>query len=224
MGVERLNGTMDIGPPIEGTPFNKGERSNSINSVCIILWDTPQFYFLCMARSKQSKHEILERLTTSLDKALSIIFVSVKGLSVHEMEEFRGTLRAEASECVVAKKTLMTKAFAEAGSSIDFKTLDGEVAAVFGYADQVAPARLVNTFGKQHEHLKILAGILKDDAKGTIALTVSTITALATLPSRAELRARVVGSLAAPLRNCVGMLSAPARAFVQVLNAYAQTK
>ncbi len=177
-----------------------------------------------MARSKQSKQEILDRLATSADKAFSVIFVSVKGLGVHEMEGLRKILRTESSECVVAKKTLMTKAFASTDASIDFKALDGEVAAVFGYADQVAPARLISTFAKQHGSLKVLAGLLKEESSGITLLTVSTIAALASLPSRDELRAQVVGSLAAPLRNCVGILSAPARAFVQVLNAYAQTK
>lgn len=177
-----------------------------------------------MARSKQSKQEILNRLAASADKALSVIFVSVKGLGVHEMEWLRKHLRSESSECIVAKKTLMTKVFAGTEAPIDFKALDGEVAAVFGYVDQVAPARLISTFAKQHESLKVLAGLLRGESSGMTTLSVSTIVALASLPSRDELRAKIVGSLAAPLRNCVGILSAPARAFVQVLNAYAQTK
>lgn len=177
-----------------------------------------------MARSKQSKQEILNRLAASADKALSVIFVSVKGLGVHEMEGFRKTLRTESSECIVAKKTLMTKVFASKEAPIDFKALDGEVAAVFGYADQVAPARLISTFAKQHESLTVLAGLLGDESSGMTPLSVSAIAALASLPSRDELRAKVVGSLAAPLRNFVGVLQAPVRGLVHVLNAYAQSK
>ncbi|MEK7122938.1 MAG: 50S ribosomal protein L10, partial [Patescibacteria group bacterium] len=111
----------------------------------------------------------------------------------------------------------------EKGASLDFKGMEGEVAAVFGYADQVAPARILAGFAKQHEALAMRAGLLKND-DGLEPLTEAAIKALATLPTRDELRARVVGSLAAPLRNCVGVLQAPLRDFVQVMNAYAQSK
>ncbi|MBI4252788.1 50S ribosomal protein L10 [Candidatus Uhrbacteria bacterium] len=176
-----------------------------------------------MARSKQSKQDILEKLADALGRSVSVVFASVKGLKVYELEELRKTLRTEGNECFVAKKTLLSRAFSTMETKFDFRGMDGEVAAVFGYTDQVAPARVLSAFGKTHEKLTILAGFIKDEASGVQSLTSSAIAALALLPSRDELRARVVGSLAAPLRNCVGVLQGPLRAFAQVLNAYAQT-
>lgn len=177
-----------------------------------------------MARSKQSKQDALSRLSTALESAVSVVFTSVKGLKVHEFEELRRTLRTEGNECVVAKKTILSRVFSSTEQSPNFKDMEGEVAAVFGYRDQVSPARILYSFGKTHEKLTILAGLLKDESSGIQLLTASAMTALALLPSRDELRAKAVGSLAAPLRNCVGILHAPLRAFVQTLHAFAQTK
>lgn len=176
-----------------------------------------------MARTRKGKEEILGRLASAIDSALSIVFVSVKGLTVHEVEALRKDLRAEQNECIVAKKTLLSRAFQEKGAPVDFKGMEGEVAAVFGTTDQVAPARILSTFAKQHENLTLLSGLLKDDGSMQ-ALSHATIMVLAALPSRDELRAKVVGSLAAPLRNFVGVLQGPVRGIVNVLNAYAQSK
>lgn len=176
-----------------------------------------------MARTRESKEEILGRLASAIERALSIVFVSVKGLTVHEIEAMRKDLRAEQNECMVAKKTLLFRAFAGTAATVDFKGMEGEVAAVFGYTDQVAPARILSTYAKQHENLTLLAGLLKDDGSMQ-PLSAASIMALAVLPSRDELRAKVVGSLAAPLRNFVGVLQGPARGIVYALNAYAQSK
>lgn len=177
-----------------------------------------------MARSKSSKEEILKRLEDAIDGSISIVFASVKGLRVHDIEDLRNILRSEQSECMVAKKTLLSRAFSNKGLDVDFKEMEGEIAAIFGYADQVAPARILSTFGKTHDHLAIGSGLLRDESQIFIALVSSAVKALALLPSRDELRARVAGSLVAPLRNCVGVLVAPLRSFVQVLNAVAETK
>lgn len=180
-------------------------------------------FFVFMARSKQSKEMALERLHDAINKSVSVVFASVKGLPVQELETLRKELRREDNECIVAKKTLLSRAFS-GEQSIDFKNMEGEVAAVFGYTDQVAPARILTAFGRQHEQLKAFSGLIKYDDKGMQLLSAAVVTELALLPSRDELRAKVVGSLVAPLRNCVGILQSPLRAFVQVLNAYAQTK
>lgn len=177
-----------------------------------------------MARTKQSKEMTLERLKNASSKSVSVVFASVKGLHAQELEGLRKALRSENNECIVAKKTLLSRAFSSVEPSLDFKNMEGEVAAVFGYADHVAPARILTALAKQYEHLKTFSGLLKDDENGVQFLSASAVMALALLPSRDELRAKVVGSLSAPLRNYVGVLQAPLRGFAQVLQAYAQTK
>lgn len=178
-----------------------------------------------MARTRKSKEEILDRLEKRIGTSTSIVFANVKGMKVKEIESLRSGLRAEDMECVVVKKTLLKKAFADQGiNSVDFKGLDGEVATVFSFADQVAPARILNVMAKKFEALGILAGLLRDSATGDQILTGAQIKSLALLPSRDELRAKVVGSLAAPMQGIVGVLNGVNRSLVQVLNAYSQSK
>lgn len=178
-----------------------------------------------MARSRKSKEDILDRLGNRIGKSTSIVFANVKGLKVKEIEALRNGLRKEDMECLVAKKTLLQRAFLDAGvNSFDFKGLDGEIATVFSFADQVAPARVLSSMKKQYEQLGILAGLLRDATSGDQILTGVQIRALALLPSRDELRAKLVGTLAAPMQGFVGVLSGSLRSLVQVLHAYSEQK
>ncbi len=177
-----------------------------------------------MARSKASKKEILNGLTESIEKSASIVFANLKGLKVKQIEQLRRALRAESVDCIVAKKTLLARAFIDAGiQSLDFKGMDGEIAAVFSYGDQVAPARILHTLSKQLEKLGILAGALRE--QGSLQVLSSTqIKALALLPSRDELRAKLVGTFSTPMSGFVGVLNGSLRSLVQVLHAYSEQK
>jgi len=173
-----------------------------------------------MARTRESKEEILKRLEDRIARSTSVVFANVKGLKVKDLEALRSDLRKEDMQCLVAKKTLLSSAFKHSGiAAIDFKSLDGEVATVFGFADQVAPARVLHAMTKRFDQLGILAGILRDATSGDQILTNSQIRSLAALPSRDELRGKLVGTLAAPMQGCVGVLSATLRSLVQVLKA-----
>lgn len=177
-----------------------------------------------MARSKESKKVILTGLNESIEKSTSIVFANLKGLKVKHIEQLRKALRAESIDCIVAKKTLLTRAFADSGmQGLDFKGMDGEIATVFSYGDQVAPARIIHTLSKQLEQLGILAGLLREQG-GVQILTGAQIKALALLPSRDELRAKLVGTLAAPMSGFVGVLNGSLRSLVQLLGAYAESK
>ncbi|MDP2630260.1 MAG: 50S ribosomal protein L10 [Candidatus Uhrbacteria bacterium] len=178
-----------------------------------------------MARTRKSKEDILDRLEDRIAKSTSVVFANVKGLKVKQIETLRSNLRKEDMECVVVKKTLLARAFSDAGiSSFDFKGLEGEVATVFSFADQVAPARVLTAMAKQYEPLGILAGLLRDASTGDHVLSSVQIRALALLPSRDELRAKVVGTLAAPMQGLVGVLNGSLRSLVQVLHAYSESK
>ncbi len=178
-----------------------------------------------MARSRESKGNILAGLQASVGASTAIIFANVKGMKVKDMETLRKSLRSEHIECMVAKKTLLDRAFSDAGvSNVEFKKMEGEIAVIFGSQDQVAPARIVSKLAKQFEPLSVIAGILRDAQNGNQLLSGKEINALAALPSRDELRAKLVGTLAAPMSGFVGVLNGSLRSLVQVLNAYSQSK
>ncbi len=178
-----------------------------------------------MARTKESKQVIIAQLREKLAQARSVIFVSLKGLRVKETEELRRNLRTERIDCMMAKKTLIRRSLEDRGvTGVDPKKYEGEVALVCGYDDEVAPARLLALFAKTHEALKLLGGLMFKESEAAMVMDAAQVKRLALLPSQSELRGKVVGSLAAPLRGLVSVLSGNARSLVIVLNAIKNAK
>lgn len=174
-----------------------------------------------MPKTKEQKRTILRELGDKVAKAKSVVFAKYSGLTVKENEDLRNKLRAEDSEYYVAKKTLFNLAFKDkAIEGLDIKKLDGQVAAVFGYTDEVAPAKIVDQFKKDKEgKIEFVGGILENkfiDAAG--------ISSLAKLPSKQELYAKIVGSINAPVSGFVNVLAGNLRNFVQVLKAVSEKK
>ena len=160
-----------------------------------------------MPKTRQEKEEAVKDLTEKVKNSKSLVFVDFDGLKVKEIEALRQKCREENVGYLVAKKTLMKLAFAEAGlTDTDPKTFDRGVATVFGYEDEVAPARIVSQFAKEHDALKTVGGVLEGKY-----VTSEKVIALSKLPSRDELLAKIVGSinvLAGNLRGLVGVLNA----------------
>ncbi|NUM25195.1 MAG: 50S ribosomal protein L10 [Candidatus Buchananbacteria bacterium] len=173
-----------------------------------------------MAKTRQKKEKMVKDLADKVGKAKSLVFVSFDGLKVKEVEELRRTFRAENVDYLVAKKTLMNVAFKEAGvEGFDSKAFTKEVATVIGYDDEVAPARMVEKFSKDHEALKSIGGVLEGKF-----VSREKVVELSKLPSRDELLAKVVGSINAPVSGFVNVLAGNLRNFVYVLNAIKSSK
>ena len=173
-----------------------------------------------MAKTRQQKETAVKDLTDKMTKAKAMVFVNFDGLKVKEVEELRKNFRTENIDYLVAKKTLMKIAFKDAGvEGVDEKTFAKEVGTVIGYDDEVAPARVVEKFAKEHEALKSIGGILEGKF-----VTREKVVELSKLPSKEQLLARVVGSIKAPISGFVNVLAGNLRGLVQVLDAIKNTK
>lgn len=162
----------------------------------------------------------MQDYTEKLKRSKGTVFANFDGLKVKEIEELRRKCRQQGIDYLVAKKTLMRLAFKEIGlSDVDPTTLEKGVTTVFGYNDEVAPAKIIGEFAKTHEFLKPVGGILEnkfiDSAK---------VIELSRLPSKLELLAKVVGSIQAPVSGFVNVLSGNLRNLVYVLNALKNSK
>jgi len=172
-----------------------------------------------MAKTRKKKEELVKDLNEKIKDSKSLIFANFDGLKVKEVEELRKNCRAENVDYLVAKKTLMKKAFKENGIEIDNSVFDKEVAVAFGREDEVAPARILKDFSKDHEALQAFGGVLEGEFVGQ-----EKVMALANLPSKEELLAKVVGSIKAPVSGFVNVLSGNLRNLVYVLNAIKDSK
>ncbi len=175
-----------------------------------------------MAITRAAKEEVVVKLQEELAQLKLAVLTDYRGLSVHEISELRNTLRKEGISYRVTKNTLLRLA---AGSIEKFKGLDpasfqGPMALAISAEDEVAPARVVFQYAKQHEALEIV-GALTGDGQ---LLSAAEVKALALLPTREQLLAQVVGTIAAPLTGFVGVLGANVRGIVTVLQAISEVK
>lgn len=174
-----------------------------------------------MPKSKTQKLATLEVLNEKIGKAKSVVFASFHGLPVKENEALRKELKLETSEYFVAKKTLLELAFKKAKfEGLNLRKLTGQIAVIFGFGDEVAPAKLVAKYKKSSDgKLNFAGGILENKF-----LSVEEVTALSALPGREELYAKLVGSINAPVSGFVNVLAGNLRGLVTVLKAVGEKK
>ncbi len=174
-----------------------------------------------MPKSKQQKQVISRDITERLRKAKAVVFTSFTNLGVKENENLRNALVAKDSEYYAAKKTLLKRALSELKiEGAESAELTGQVAVTFGYGDEVAAAKTIADFRKSNDgKIEFLGGILENRY-----IDAGAIAALATMPSKQELYAKIVGSINAPVSGFVNVLAGNLRSLVRVLSAIQETK
>ena len=172
-----------------------------------------------MAINKQKKQEIVKELADKFARAKSVFFTKYFGVKANDINDLRRKFKTAGGEYTVAKKTLMERAFADSKiEGLEVKELEGEVATVFSYEDEVTPAKILDEFAKTHEGMQVLGGILENKF-----LNAEQAHALAKLPSKKELYGQVVGTLQAPIAGFVNALAGNLRNLVYVLKAITLT-
>jgi len=172
-----------------------------------------------MAKTKEQKKEMVLSLQEKVDGAKSAVLFNYKGLKVKEIEELRRNLREKGVEVGVVKNTLLKIVLKQKGIEIANEDFDKPMAVAFGHEDEVAAAKEISGFAKKHEALEVLGGILENKM-----ISASAVNQLAQLPSREELYAKLVGSIASPLSGLVNVMSGNIRGLVNVINAYKDKK
>ncbi len=168
---------------------------------------------------KGKKEQLVAELHEKLQRATAAILTDYKGLNVAEITTLRDNLAAQGVEFKVVKNTLMRIAAKGTGAELVESLLKGTNAVAIAYDDPSVPAKILKAFGKQNEKLKVKGGVL-----GTRVLTVEDVLALADLPTREELLAKLLGTLHAVPTALVRVLSGVPRAFVGVLAAIQREK
>ena len=154
-----------------------------------------------------------------LSSSKGAVLVDYCGLTVAEDTELRSKMREAGVKYMVAKNTFIRIAAKEAGIEGLDAYLEHNTAVAFSAEDPVAPAKILNDFSKDHKALEIKAGIL--DGK---VIALDEVKALAELPSREELLAKLVGSMQAPISGLVNVPQGTIRNFVYTLEAVRQKK
>lgn len=172
-----------------------------------------------MAISRKKKEELVQQITETIKSSKSIVFADYQGLSVEEINQVRSELRKQGLKMKVIKQNLFAIAAQNAGASIETQGLKGHPIAYVFSSDEVAGAKTVYDFAKKNEKLEMIGGALEGKT-----ITMEELKALATMPSREEMYAKIVGSLSSPLRGIASVLQGNLRGLVSVLDQYAEQK
>ncbi|OGH98764.1 MAG: 50S ribosomal protein L10 [Candidatus Melainabacteria bacterium RIFOXYA12_FULL_32_12] len=161
--------------------------------------------------TKAFKNEKIQELSDSIAKSKVAIVTDYRGLTVAEITDLRRQLQKEGAEYTVVKNTLTKIAIKDTPYDGLENFLEGPSAVVFGFQDQVAPAKILTQFIKKAKKvdLKLKGGVLE----GKI-LSPEEIRQLSELPSKEELYAKILGSVNSPASGLVNVINGVARALV----------
>ena len=171
-----------------------------------------------------AKQAVVAQLKEQLESAKGVVLTSYKGLTVVQDTELRRELREAGVSYHVVKNTMLRIAAKEAGIEGIEEHLEGTTAFAFSTEDAVAPAKVICGFIKKNkledaEVLTVKVGMVEGKVIG-----VDEVKALAALPSREELIAKLLGSMNAPISNTVNVLQGVIRNAVYVLDAIRSQK
>ena len=161
---------------------------------------------------EQKKQEVSE-IVEILKNSQGVILSEYQGIKVDKDTQMRKELRESGVTYRVVKNAILVHAFNQMGYEGFEEDLKGPNAIACS-PDPVAPSKIMSKYAKQIDSIKIKGGILE----GT-RIDVSKVEQLATLPSREELIAKVVGGFNAPLYGLVNVLNGNLRGLVVALNA-----
>ena len=168
---------------------------------------------------KPEKVEAVAEIKKDFESSDAFILVDPRGLTVSEVSELRNRLREAGATLKVVKNTLAKIAAAEAGVNGLEGLLEGPTAITICREEPINPAKVIQGFIREKKKLTVKGGYLQKRV-----LVAADIDSLATMPSRDELIAKVVGGIASPLYGLANVLSGPLRGFTVALDQIRQQK
>jgi large subunit ribosomal protein L10 len=166
------------------------------------------------------KISVVDELAQKLAGSKILILTNATGVPVKQLQEIRRECRKDAIEYHVVKNTLAKLAAKRAGIDIDLDSvLSTSSAIAFGMGDEITTAKIMQGFTKNLDQLSIKGGIFNNQL-----LTAKQVSELATLPSREQLLAKIMGGLQSPLYGLFNILQAKQRDLLYALKAIAEKK
>ena len=163
---------------------------------------------------RADKVAIVEEIAAKLNDSVAVFVSEYRGMSVGQLADLRAPLHDAGAEHKVYKNTLARIAATNAGYEALNEYLIGPSALTFVTGDSVAAAKALLDQSKAIPLLVIKGGMLGDSP-----MSADDVKALASLPSREELLARLAGAFQAPLVKTAGLLQALPRNFAYGVSA-----
>lgn len=170
--------------------------------------------------NRSEKEEMVSRIKENFSSANAVYLVDYHGVNVEEINGLRRQFLKENITYKVFKNTLVIKALEELGEYDQLNgLLEGMVGIAFAEENYVAPAKIIKKFNDDAKKLEFKGCYIDSSFYGSDQLTV-----LASMPTKEEVMASIVGSIAAPASGIVGTLNAVMRDLVSVIDEVGKTK
>jgi large subunit ribosomal protein L10 len=164
------------------------------------------------------KKAVVAEVSAEVAKAQAIVVAEYRGLEVGNMTDLRRQARNAGVYLRVLKNTLARRAVKDT----PFEKLSDQMVGPLIYgmsSDPVATAKVMNEFAKSNDKLVIKAGAMPNSL-----ISSAEVKALANMPSRDELIAKLLGTMQAPVAQFVRTLNEVPSRFVRTLAAVRDAK
>lgn len=174
-----------------------------------------------MALTKVKKEEIVKEVADLLTQSKLTVIANYQGTSVKNLQTLRRSAKNDGTKVKVVKNRLVIQALTgtDKYKDIDTSKLNAQLIYAFNSDDEVAPAQAFAKFAKTNPNFSFVGAITEDGQ----FMAAEDVKQLASLPSKEQLRAQLVGTLIAPHQGFVSVLSGNVRSVLNVLNARAES-
>lgn len=171
---------------------------------------------------RQAKAKIVAEVAEAIQQSSALYFVDFATMTVAEDWELRRELKSKGARYRVVKNTLLRRALAQAEQPpLDERATFGQTAVVFApKSDPISPAKVLLDYSKKHDgkprlKLAIVEGAIFDGSQ---------LSTIASLPTREEIIAAIMGSLTAPVSGIVGTINAVIGGLASVIEEVAKKR
>lgn len=150
----------------------------------------------------EAKQAVVNEIKERLDKAVSVVLVDARGLTVAEDTDLRKQLREAGVDYKVYKNTMINFAIKDTQFEGLAQFLEGPTAVAFAYDEATKGASIVKKVSETAKKLEFKAGVVEGivyDAEG--------IKAIADIPSREVLISKLLGSFQSPISSFARVIS-----------------
>ena len=173
---------------------------------------------MTLGLSLEQKQEVVAEVGAEIAKAQTVVLAEYRSLTVADMTDLRRKARTAGVYLRVVKNTLARRAVAET----PFQGLAEQMTGPLAYgisADPVAAARVLSDYAKTNDKLKIRGGGMANQV-----MSAQEVARLASMPSREQLLAQLMGTMRAPVAKFVQTLNEVPGKFVRTLAAVRESR
>ena len=171
-----------------------------------------------MGLSMEQKQATVSEVSAQLANAQAVIVAEYRGLNVDRVTQLRAKARKSGLYLRVLKNTLARRAIQGTPFEKLAEKMSGPL--IYGIAkDPVAVAKVLSEFAKDNEHFVIKAGAMPNTL-----MSDKDVKALALLPSRDELLAKLLGTMQAPIAKLARTMNEVPGKFVRTLAALKESR